>query len=688
MDFFEKLKMLTIKPEPDVWVSRMVIFERISPKPVTVRDITLSRGLNIVWAEETEDDDPVAEITGHSAGKTTFCRLLRYILGEKTFGTKNGMDLIHQAFPNGYVAAELQVLGKSWAIRRPFGGGRMSFIMPEATIEQLIDDHGNSVSQENYVKELGFDGLIDRLESGGIARTGEIIHWGHVLAWCTRDQETRFQSLYEWRSPRSESEAPSFRFPKIGPLFVIRAVLGLFLPSELNSEEMLAGLLKQREEFTKEIEEKKREPFFRVNLYEQELRSCLRKLLPTINDLHDRPFSSTDMFTDDLTRLTSKASKQLKDNIEKLEKKERQQQDMLENFGVRILQYRREREELEAFFTLNCQAAKEVSSGILQQTEQQQELKQKLNAICGLGDVLVKECMHVKKRQQILQLTNIHDAHALKQDGKKQEQEYRRIKNELKRLDKLIEQSSDKRQKTIKKRDEIRTECREKQEQLRSLQNAHDHLKAWIGKCDNNHGEYEQIDLLRNKLEELEQAIIEIESELTLLLARHNKNRELLTSIFSTAVRSVLLSGTYDGEVRFKNRELNFCITRGQAMTGEAVETLAVLLADISCLIYNAQAETSRFPGFLLHDSPREADLGKRLYYSFIRFIAKLQDQFDKDRCPFQYILTTTTAPPKELQSAKYVKLHLNAAKSGELLFRSNFMTSRRQQSLLDLQGG
>jgi len=108
-------------------------------------------------------------------------------------------------------------------------------------------------------------------------------------------------------------------------------------------------------------------------------------------------------------------------------------------------------------------------------------------------------------------------------------------------------------------------------------------------------------------------------------------------------------------------------------MNGEAVETLSVLLADVACLIYNTVSDKARLPCFLVHDSPREADLGIRIYRSFIWFAASLQEHFsDPDKCPFQYILTTTTPPPKELQNNRVVRLRLNAAVLDELLLRRN----------------
>ncbi len=415
MDLYKTLKLKPIRSEPDVWVSRLMIFERIAPDPVVIRDIHLTRGLNIIWAEEGEDDSPSAQITGHSAGKTTFCRFMRYALGERTFGTKTATELIRNSLPGGYIAAEIHVRGRRWAIRRPIGSGRMSFIQEDASVEELLEQRGRSVTQESYPHELGLESLLDGLETGGIVQTGELIQWPHLLAWCTRDQEARFQNIHEWRSTRSESDTPSFRFPKAGPLFVMRAVLGLFLPDELKGEERLAELQREKDRLAKEIEEKRREPQFRVNLYDFQLRQHLKSLFPSESDIDSRPFRSDELFPEDLERLTARARETIKKSIENSELERRSFQAQIDDLGAELRHLEREFAELNALFNLDTAAGFELEQGLAQRQEQRKRLEDYKDKACPVGGVLIRECTHVQERQQILQIKQLHDAHAMEQ---------------------------------------------------------------------------------------------------------------------------------------------------------------------------------------------------------------------------------------------------------------------------------
>lgn len=670
MDIFKTLNLKPTKTEPDAWISRLVIFEQITPKPVVIRDISLTQGLNIVWAEETEDDIPSAEITGHSAGKTTFCRFVRYVFGEQTYGTRTNMDLIQKSFPNGYVAAELRVRCKKWAVLRPIGKGRNSYVKADSSVEELLLDRSRPAYLDTYAQEIGLEKLLDQLETGGIVRSGETIQWEHLLAWCTRDQEARFQNIYDWRSPRSESDTPAFRFPKAGPLFLMRVALGLFLPDELKGEEDLARLQQDQEYLEKELEKLKREPQFRINLYDTELRKRLRNILSEEPDIEILPLHSGNLLPD-LERLTTKAAEKFECEIAALDKDRKALQEDIDVLGAKIQQSEDQIRTLDGLLNMGGAVEQELDA-VLSQRQKTRELVADVQDQRCLGGILYRDCEQVKKLQQVLQISQLQDVKAMKEAEAERTALQHQLEQQKQQIRIKFENLARERQKLHIKRDALLVGIGEKREHLRDLKSAHDGLKTWTAKRDQSVSSKE-IDECRQKLETTANRIKDLEQLLTKLLAEHNESRDLLASIFSGAVRAVLSSGTYDGRVSLDNREVSFTITHGPAMSGEAVETLSVLLTDIASLVYTTVSSNAHLPGFLLHDSPREADLGIRIYRSFIRFIASLQEHFgETDNCPFQYILTTTTAPPRELQNERFVKLKLNAIEPSGLLLRRN----------------
>lgn len=671
MNLFEELNLKPVKNEPDVWVSRLVIIKKIAPKVEAIRDIRLTRGLNIICAEETKrGDSNSAEITGHSAGKTTFCRLIRYVLGEKTFGTRTAMELIRKAMPDGYVAAEIYVHGKRWAVRRPFGSGRMTYIKEDSSIEELFDQKGRSVTQESYHQEIGLESLLERLGTSDIVQTGEAIQWAHILSWCTRDQEARFQSIHEWRSPRSEAEAPSFRFPKAGPLFVMRTVLGLFLENELKDEERLARLQQQKDELVEKIEDTRREPQYWVNLHDSKLRQILKSLFKDEQDIDDRPLRSGDLFPEDLERLTEKARMELENSLDNYEQEKIANQKLIDDFSTDIGGLKKELDEWEFSSTMGAAAVSELDPAM--QAEQKRKIEEFKSKVCRFGGVLIQDCSYFNDRQNTIKITEFKDIQLMKKAEEKRKKELQSIEIIKKKINDEISEILKKRQDAMTKRDFLQSAIKNQNEMLGDLNGSYNNLLLWMTKRDHPDAN-EQLNILRKNYEAIEEKIITIENRLAKLLKKHKENKELLGSIFSGIIRSILPSGHYNGEVKLEKRELSFQITYGSTMTGEAVETLAVLLSDISSMVYCTVSETAHFPGFLLHDSPREADLSIGIYYSFIRFVAGIQDHFSSpDSCPFQYVITTTTPPPKELDTDKFVKLRLNAARIQELLFRAN----------------
>jgi hypothetical protein len=108
--------------EPRLWVRRLAIWE--APDGQKIRDISLRQGLNIIWSPDGSDGDGDAaglRAIGHGSGKTLFCRLLRYCLGEHRFADETQRERIALAFPNGIVGAEVMLDGVCWAVVRPLG---------------------------------------------------------------------------------------------------------------------------------------------------------------------------------------------------------------------------------------------------------------------------------------------------------------------------------------------------------------------------------------------------------------------------------------------------------------------------------------------------------------------------------------------------------------------------------------
>lgn len=680
MNILESLPNPLAKTSPDVWISRVAIFGKLADAPI--RDIPLKRGLNIVWAEEPDDEDDKRDVAGHSAGKTSFCRLLRYILGEKTFGNKSNMALIKRAFPNGYVAAELFVKETKWAVMRPLGENRNSYVLKGSTIEELIEKKGEAAYQETYPAKIGLEGLLDPLESATVVRTNEPIKWGHLLAWCTRDQEARFQNIHDWRSPRSDSDWPSFRFPKSDPLFVMRVVLGLFLRDELEGEEALSKLQQTLEKQESALEVAKKEPAYWREHYDVHVRKQLQGILPEDAAQIANALVATDDILPDLKHFTAKAKYELGEQLQKLEEAETAVQNEINEINERIAADKSELQQLAGLFKLETTAEGEAAAGLKRDEEFRQSASANKNKICPYGDILIGDCSYVLERQRLLERNAIKDTHALEQMEAKRAAARGRAASQQQTLNQNIRANELERKNLTDRQNKLVGEVSLKRTLQSALDTDLENLTAWKARHESP-DKYGKLHEQVASIEGLKKQIDDKKEELNRLLAEHDANRDLLNTIFSKAARQVLPSANYDGKVKLEDRELHFQITHGGTMTGEAMETLAVLLADISCLVYNSFSSRSYLPGFLLHDSPREADLGLRLYRGFFRFAAQLQSDFqNRGGIPFQYVITTTTSPPKALTNDSFLALQLDASKESELLFRRDLSRPPEKEQL------
>ena len=96
-----------------------------------------------------------------------------------------------------------------------------------------------------------------------------------------------------------------------------------------------------------------------------------------------------------------------------------------------------------------------------------------------------------------------------------------------------------------------------------------------------------------------------------------------------------------------------------------AIDSLKVVAFDLAVLAMSMEGRTHT-PGFLLHDSPREADLGLSLYHRLFEFARDLERSGPGPL--FQYIVTTTTEPPKDFVNDEWLRLTIRGAPAAQRL--------------------
>ena len=172
---------------------------------------------------------------------------------------------------------------------------------------------------------------------------------------------------------------------------------------------------------------------------------------------------------------------------------------------------------------------------------------------------------------------------------------------------------------------------------------------------------------LSKKLEDLQTAIKDADSSLGSERVKHKALCDELKGLFNGLIQH-FLSPQYVGEVTFPVEKLDFRI---HGMKGEAVQTFACIMADIAAMLWSVEGK-GHHPRFLIHDSPREADLSGTAYASFLSWMYRLSESLGgRENAPFQYFVATTTSPPPEVIKG-CLRLKLSSIPTSEMLYRDN----------------
>ena len=123
------------------------------------------------------------------------------------------------------------------------------------------------------------------------------------------------------------------------------------------------------------------------------------------------------------------------------------------------------------------------------------------------------------------------------------------------------------------------------------------------------------------------------------------------------------------GAITLNGNGLNLTVQMGGNRSTSAIDSLKVIAFDLAALCLSIEGATC-VPAFLVHDSPREADLGLSLYDQVFHLAHWLEGVGGKPL--FQYVVTTTTRPPPDLAKPPWLRLTLRGAPAPERLMKGD----------------
>jgi len=634
---------------PLVWIKNLVLYESIDPL-VELRRIRFSTGLNIIQGEVVDSGEFFQ--SGHGIGKTTVCRLIRYCLGEKSFGQKHVVEEIKHCFPNGYVGAVIELDGAEWSVLRPLGNRTREYALEGVSLDGLLQAGG----------ARRFDSFLDRLTGlifsevpvGEILSSGQTLQWLHVLAMCSRDQESRYDRFWNWRQARSDSGTPKLSKPKVDAGLCVRSIIGLLDPSEPRLRSKLEQLEASQARTREEIKAKRAEPSFHL--------TRLRSSLSTdfgVQDASDAPLDA-----ENLLGLPQQVQSRLDALRREVDEINEQLSPLDRQIGLASVSLR-ELVELAAQQQAVSQATGEGNDVLLEGIERLRSVRQSIRdaefILCRLGNVLYGQCSYVKERSERLddeirdrQRATLPLVSEREQMAARTDEQADRLRSTLDRLQKQLDEMNRRKNDLMERRLELNS-------QIRRLPSILDEIRNWAAILEGNQPNT-ALQRLEQEADATEADISATRQSLAQRIAAQEQRAKLFESRFDAVVRQTL-SEDFRGVLEIEEDGVHFGIKRGESLSGEAYETLAVLLADLA-LLFESVSQYAHHPGILLHDSPREADLNLQIYIRFLDIADVYMQRSGRDgESPFQYIVTTTTPPSERLQASSVMKLRLGSGK-------------------------
>lgn len=491
-----------------------------------------------------------------------------------------------------------------------------------------------------------------------VAEGGEEFGWRYLLPWLARDQESRFAGLTEWRSSLAESENPQTSTYEQHQL--MKAVLGLLKAEEIR----LRTRLHSAEETIKKATEE-------LPALTRAERRDYNKLVESLKRAGMKDFTGLESVADlrERRRLRSEGLKMALDKAE-------QDAKLLATKGAWDKAVN-SRATVDGRVTQATQTLQSTKDAITARTSRHQSLKaagvpnpaRMEEGMCPntLDHAInVSKCVKPPPGSSLETAFNLGEilaeADDLERLKKEQDKQLAELIAEQTRLTKLVLAAHAAYEVERKRVAEETVEQREWQRQLNGtsilFESAEESEAAATAERDDLKKANETRDEIKGTVDELRRDHVVIEQR--------------LSDSFADAIRAAM-GGKVEPSVTLTDRGFTLSVKRKGELSGAALETIKILAFDLAAMVLSVEG-AGHHPRFLIHDGPREADMARLIYERFFLYARKLEQSFnDSNDASFQYIITTTSPPPKDMQQEdEWLRMTLNTTVTKERFLRED----------------
>lgn len=621
------------RPDPVIWIERMIVVESLSEDTEIIREISFRRGLNIIRTEKRLPTDKKS--IGHDVGKTLLTRLIRYLLGEPFYAKADVRQALYYRLKDAYVIGRIFINGISWIVARPIG--HWDTLKPFAFQGETWQD---ALTIENRPKFSLYtatiaEATLTNLPISPLLGANKRSRWLDILAWVTRDQKCGLRKITEWRHPETESGTAQIQQQEANQL--IRMVMDILDSEEQEAIANHKKLLRKRKEIIASISLLRSDMNALHLLLFDELRSGSNE--------DGKLFISKERDAVEQKIANLKRLRHDYDNAfpEKEEKEYRSKKTAYDELEGKRQQAEAEKLHIEGLLSQRQASADKGPFGTLAEICP--------DPLCKLKEKLAKT-IDVEKEEKI-----------------------KEIRLEITRLSEILCEIQE--QQVDRKRDyiDIRSIYSRKK---REFQKKIDGINGFIGRLSiqKNHFEkYEsQLDREFDLTKSLESYTEQIDKSRIVqkrIQEEYGRRKYKHEGILGLVTRQ-LMNENDSPKLVLDGNGLKILMNEKITGSGEASGSGIVLSLDWAACVASI-CGLGYHPRFLIHDSPREADREQEAYHQLFLFARELDAIFTNTPPSFQYIVTTTTQPPDGVTCDPFIRETLHSRNDDGLLLRKTF---------------